>query len=157
MEPERLPALEKEEYDALIEEKFLCRIAFNGERHPKVAPFLYVFDGSHMYFLASRYGSKVDYFERDPRVCVEVEDNSEDLSDFGFVALYGELEEVEDPDEGREVRRMFVDLIEGEELSEQVLSAFGHSPEEPVDSIMESDRFMTWRLVGVERIVGLGD
>ena len=52
----KMPSMKKQEYDRLIEEEFICRIAFNGESHPHVAPFLYVFDGKFMYFLSTKYG-----------------------------------------------------------------------------------------------------
>lgn len=157
MEPRKLSEMEKREYDDLIENESLCRIAFKGSEYPKVSPFLYVFDGEHMSFLASKYGKKVDYFEENPKVCVEVESYSPDMSAFGFVALSGRLEEVDDTNEERSIRERFVDLIRDEEFSEEVLSAFGHSPDDRVEALIESERFLTWRLVDVGKIVGLGN
>ncbi|WP_348305244.1 hypothetical protein [Methanothrix sp.] len=34
----KMPSMKKQEYDRLIEEEFICRITFNGESHPHVAP-----------------------------------------------------------------------------------------------------------------------
>ena len=62
----KIPSMKKIEYDQLINEGFMSRIAFKGEKHPYVAPFLYVFDGHFMYFLSTKYGKKVQYFQQDP-------------------------------------------------------------------------------------------
>ena len=42
------------------------RIAFQGEKYPYIAPFLYVFDGSFLYFLSTKYGKKIEYFRKSP-------------------------------------------------------------------------------------------
>ncbi len=49
----KMPSMKKSEYDTLIEDSYICRIAFKGESHPYIAPFLYVFDGKFMYFLST--------------------------------------------------------------------------------------------------------
>ena len=55
MDVVKIPRMEKQEYDRLIEKGYVCRIAFQGEKYPYIAPFLYVFDGSFMYFLSTKY------------------------------------------------------------------------------------------------------
>ena len=52
----KIPRMEKQEYDRLIEKGYICRIAFQGEKYPYIAPFLYVFDGSFLYFGRAEYG-----------------------------------------------------------------------------------------------------
>jgi len=52
----KMPSMKKSEYDTLVEDSYICRIAFKGERHPYIAPFLYIFDGKFMYFLSTKYG-----------------------------------------------------------------------------------------------------
>lgn len=153
----KLPSMKKQEYDRLIEEEYICRIAFKGESHPHVAPFLYIFDGKFMYFLSTNYGKKVIHFRQNPAVTVEVERYSPDLSSFSFVALPGRLEEVEDHDTKCLVREMFVELIRNKNLSTNVLSALGHSPDEPVESLLTEGRNSVWKLVGVKagKISGL--
>ena len=153
----KLPSMKKQEYDRLIEEEYICRIAFKGESHPHVAPFLYIFDGKFMYFLSTNYGKKVVHFRQNPAVTVEVERYRPDLSSFSFVALPGRLEEVEDHDTKCLVRKMFVELIRNKNLSSNVLSALGHSPDEPVESLLTEGRNSVWKLVGVKagRISGL--
>jgi nitroimidazol reductase NimA-like FMN-containing flavoprotein (pyridoxamine 5'-phosphate oxidase superfamily) len=153
----KMPRMDKSEYDRLIGEEHVCRIAFQGERHPYIAPFLYVFDGRFMYFLSTKYGRKVQHFRQNPYVTVEVERYSPDLSHFSFVALPGSLIEVEDQEQKRAVREMFVSMIKDKGLSPNVLSALGHSPEEPVEALLVEGRSSVWKLVGVkvDEILGL--
>ncbi len=156
MDPVRIPKVPKAEYDALIARQYVSRIAFGacGE-HPYVAPFMYVFDGNRLYFLSTKYGRKMVFFENDPRVSVEIEEYAPDLSAFEFVSLQGRLEEVTDPAQQREVRERFVDMIRDRGLSTRVLTAFGHTPEDGPEAILGGERSMVWRLEGVRDIVAL--
>ncbi|MGA9621667.1 pyridoxamine 5'-phosphate oxidase family protein, partial [Methanoregula sp.] len=70
MDVVKIPRMEKQEYDRLIEKGYVCRIAFQGEKYPYIAPFLYVFDGSFMYFLSTKYGKKQEYFKKSPHASV---------------------------------------------------------------------------------------
>ncbi len=153
----KMPRMEKLEYDRLIGEEHVCRIAFQGERHPYIAPFLYVFDGRFMYFLSTKYGRKVQHFRRNPFVTVEVERYSPDLSHFSFVALPGRLVEIEDSEQKRAVRERFIQLIKTKGLSSNVMSALGHSPDEPPEALIIEERNSVWKLVGVkaDEILGL--
>lgn len=153
----KMPRMAKSEYDRLIRDEHVCRIAFQGERHPYIAPFLYVFDGRFMYFLSTKYGRKVQHFRSNPNVTVEVERYSPDLAHFSFVALPGRLIEVQDSDQKRAVKEMFVQLIKGKGLSPNVMSALGHTPDEPVEALISEERNSVWKLVGVrlDEILGL--
>lgn len=153
----KMPRMGKTEYDRLVKEQYICRIAFKGEEHPYIAPFLYVFDGRFMYFLSTNYGKKVQYFRNNPNVIVEIENYSPDLSTFSFVALPGRLVEVEELGQKSRVRESFVNLIKSKGLSSNVLSALGHSPEEPVEVLLAGERNLVWKLEGVkvDEILGL--
>jgi len=153
----KMPRMAKSEYDRLVEEQYVCRIAFQGEKHPYIAPFIYVFDGRFMYFLSTNYGKKVKHFRDNPFVTVEIEHYSPDLSSFRFVALPGRLVQVEDAPQKSAVREMFVRLIRSRGLSPNVLSALGHSPQEPVEVLLRDEKSSVWKLVGVkvEGILGL--
>ena len=155
MDVVKIPRMDNGERDRLIEEEHLCRIAFKGDRYPHIAPFVYFFDGRFMYFLSTKYGRKLDHFREDPHVSVEVERYAPDLSSYRFVTMRGQLAEVEDPQEKRRVREGFVDLIRRKDLSRNVLLALGHSPDDPLESIVEEERSLIWKLVEVEKIVGL--
>ena len=145
----KMPHMKKSDYDLLINEEFICRIALAGDEHPYIAPFLYVFDGKFMYFLSTKYGRKIEHFKRNPFATVEVERYTHDLSYFSFVAIPGRLTEVEDPEIKRRVREMFVQLIKNRGLSPNVLSALGHSPDEPPETLLTDERNSVWQLVGV--------
>ncbi len=155
MEIVKIPRMDKEEYDRLIAEGYLCRIAFQGDKYPYIAPFLYVFDGRFLYFLSTKYGKKIDYFRKSPYVSVEVERYSSDLSYYTFVTMQGRLEEVEDSIEKKLIRERFVDLIVGRHLSNNILGALGHSPEDPPEAIAREERSLVWRLTGVKDLVAL--
>jgi nitroimidazol reductase NimA-like FMN-containing flavoprotein (pyridoxamine 5'-phosphate oxidase superfamily) len=151
----KIPRMEKEEYDRLIKENYVSRIAFKGDSYPYVAPFLYVFDGHNLFFLSTKYGKKIRYFNENPDVAVEIERISPDLSSYTFVTLLGKLVEVTDRTEGRRVRQQFVNMIKTRGLSSNVVAALGHSPAEPLDSIVNENRSVVWKLDKVEEIVAL--
>ena len=151
----KIPPMEKREYDRLIEENCVCRIAFRGDRFPYIAPFLYTFDGKYLHFLPTRYGRKIEYFRRDPSVSVEIERYAGDLSSYHFVSLQGMLREITDPGEMKRVRQAFVDMIRKRKLSSHVMAALGYTPGDPPEKIAREDRNLVWRLVGVRDIVAL--
>jgi len=151
----KIPRMEKQEYDRLIDEGYVCRIAFQGEKYPYIAPFLYVFDGKFLYFLSTKYGRKNDLFKKHPYVSVEVEKYSSDLSCYTFVTMQGYLVQEEDAITKKIVRKKFVDLIEERNLSTNILAALGHQPDEPVDAITAEERSNIWKLTGVVDIVAL--
>jgi nitroimidazol reductase NimA-like FMN-containing flavoprotein (pyridoxamine 5'-phosphate oxidase superfamily) len=152
----KMPPMDRSEYDLLVEEEFICRIAFKGGDHPYIAPFLYVFDGRFMYFLSTRYGKKVQYFRQNPSVTVEIERFAPDLSSFSFVAIPGRIEEVLDPEIKSIVRQKFVELIRKKNLSSNVLSALGHRPNEPIEALLTEEKNSVWRLIGVNVMDILG-
>ncbi|HOX35690.1 MAG TPA: pyridoxamine 5'-phosphate oxidase family protein [Methanoregulaceae archaeon] len=155
MEIVKIPRMEKKEYDRLIDKGYICRIAFQGEKYPYIAPFLYVFDGSFLYFLSTKYGKKIEYFRKSPYVSVEVDKYSKDLSSFMFVTLQGYLEEVDDAIEKKLIRERFVDMIVDKDLSCNILAALGHSPNDAPIAIVEEERSLVWKLVGVKDLVAL--
>ena len=155
MEPIKIPKMPKAEYDSLITRQHVSRIAFGACEHPYIAPFMYVFDGKYLYFLSTKYGRKIEYFKSNPKVSVEIEEYAPDLSAFTFVSLQGNLEEVQDSKQKKEVRKLFVDMIKNKTLSPHVLSALGHSPSEPIEALEREERSMVWKLVGVKDIVAL--
>ena len=153
----KMPSMDKSEYDMLVEEEHICRIAFKGESHPYIAPFLYIFDGKFMYFLSTKYGKKVQYFRQNPSVTVEVERFTPDLSNFSFVAIPGRIEEVLDSEIKSNVRQKFVELIKKKNLSSNVLSALGHKPDEPIEALLTEESNSVWKLtsVNIRDILGL--
>lgn len=155
MEILKIPRMKKPEYDKLIRDSWVCRIAFRGDTFPYIAPFLYVFDGKYMYFLSTRYGRKIDYFRKSPSVSVEVDSFSRDMSCFTFMSLQGELAEITSPAEKEKIRKDFVTMIKKRNLSPTVLSALGYSPADPPEIINREERTLVWKLTGVRDIVAL--
>jgi nitroimidazol reductase NimA-like FMN-containing flavoprotein (pyridoxamine 5'-phosphate oxidase superfamily) len=155
MKPVKIPRMPKTEYDSLIKRHYVSRIAFGACEHPYIAPFMYVFDGKYLYFLSTKYGRKMEYFKSNPKVSVEIEEYTPDLSAFTFVSLQGFLEEVTDPSQKKKVREQFVGMIKNKGLSPHVLSALGHSPADSPETIVTQERSMVWKLVGVKDIVAL--
>ncbi len=151
----KIPHMDKQEYDQLISENHVSQIAFKGDEHPYVAPFLYVFDGRHLYFLSTKYGKKIEFFKQNPNVAVEIERFSADMSSYTFVTLLGHLTEVNDDDEGRRIREAFVNMIKTRGLSSHVLAALGHSPAEPLDAVLHENRSLIWKLDEVKDIIAL--
>lgn len=155
MEIVKIPKMEKEEYDALISEGYIARIAFQGEKYPYIAPFLYVFDGRFLYFLSTKYGRKNELFRKSPYVSVEVEKFTKDLSCYTFVTMQGYLRQEEDSILKKVVREKFVNMIREKHLSKNILAALGHKPGDPIESIASEERSNIWKLTGVVDIVAL--
>lgn len=151
----KIPRMEKNEYDNLIKENYICRIAFRGDSFPYIVPFLYSFDGKFLYFLPTRYGRKIDYFHKDPHVSVEIEYYADDFSSYKFISLQGILEEITNDSEKKKIRSDFVDLIKERKLSSNVLAALGYETSDPLEIITQEDRNMVWRLTGVKEVVAL--
>jgi len=155
MEILKIPHMEKEEYDKLIAENHISRIAFIGNDYPYVAPFLYVFDGHHLYFLSTKYGKKIQYVQRNPNVAVEIEEFSPDMSSYTFVTLLGRLTEINEEPKSTRIRKEFVNMIKTRNLSSNIIAALGHSPAEPLESIVNASRSLIWKLEAVKDIVAL--
>ena len=135
--------MNKKEYDELIHDENLCRIAFQGE-YPYIAPFLYVFDGKFLYFLSTKYGKKIELFSNNPKVAVEIEKYSENLTDYKFVTLQGSIREVVENNEKLKIKEYFVNMIKYKNLSSKILAALGHSPGEPLESLLNEDKSYVW-------------
>ncbi len=153
--PLKIPKMLKPEYDSLIRNNVVSRIAFSGKEYPYIAPFLYVFDEKNLYFLSTRYGKKMELFSQNHAVSVEIESVAPDMSTYKFVTLLGTLSEVTDDERKRAVKNHFVKLISDKKISENSLYALGHSPTESAEKIISEERTMVWKLVDVKEIVAL--
>jgi len=148
----KLPKMSKKEYDKLISKQYLCRVAFKGDKYPYIAPLLYIFDGNYMYFLSTNYGKKISFFREYPYVLVEIEEYEKDFSDFSFMVLSGKLVQINDETEDTKIRREFINMMKKRNLSKNILIALGHSPEDPLDSLVNEKRSLVWKLTDVEEI-----
>jgi nitroimidazol reductase NimA-like FMN-containing flavoprotein (pyridoxamine 5'-phosphate oxidase superfamily) len=155
MEIVRIPRMQKQEYDRLIEENHVCRIAFQGEDGPYIAPFMYTFDGRYLYFLSTKYGKKIALFQKNPSVAVEIERYAPDLSSYTFITLRGRLEEIGGAGAKKSIREGFARMIRSRNLSPRIMAALGHDPMDPPEALARGDRTMVWKLTGVREIVAL--
>lgn len=151
---QKVPLLNKNDYDRLIENNFVSRIAFNGE-YPYIAPFLYVFHENKLFFLSTKYGKKIRRLKKNPQVAVEIEKYASDLSEYQFVTLQGQIVEEEFVNKQKEVRKLFAELIESKNLSRNILAALGHSPDDPLECLVEKECSYVWKLVNIKKIIGI--
>jgi len=121
-----MPRMGKHEIEQLIREQFLCRIAFKGESLPYIAPFQYAVIGDTLYFHFTDYGKKMNFFNQETPVCVEIEQYTPDLSEYRFVVLTGKLRLVEDNEERKKAIEEMVALGK-QRLSSNFLVAHGFS------------------------------
>lgn len=105
----KLPRMDSNEINELIESNGICRIAFMGDEYPYIAPFQYVKYDDHLYFHFTDYGRKMRLIEKNNRVCVSVEKLNEDMSDFKFVVLNGRLEKVDNLNERFQVIKKLIE------------------------------------------------
>jgi len=98
---------------------------------------------------------KIEEIKRSPNVAVEIEKYAEDMSDYKFANLQGRIVEVNDEEDEKKIKEMFIKMIKDRNLSNKALAAIGHSPDEPIQLILEEDRTMVWKLVDLKQIVAL--
>ena len=155
MRPVKLPKMDKQEIDKLINEQFLCRIAFSDEKVPYIAPFQYVSIDGQLYFHFTNYGRKIDFLKEGKPVCVEIEKYTQDLSKYSFVVLTGELKLVTDPQEkAKAVEKMAV-AGKHKRLSSNFLVAHGFSKEADWSSLTMNKHLVIVKLENVIEKIGL--
>lgn len=146
--------MQREEIERVIDRQRLCRIAFRGDKYPYVAPFQYAYVNGTLYFHFTSYGKKMDLLEKDPRVCVEIEEFRPDLSEYRFVVLMGTLERVAEPHErALAIRRMAEAGKEG--LSPNFLAAHGFRREEGWSSLTPEKPLTIMKLTDVAEVAAL--
>jgi len=118
--------MEDQEIEKMILNQIICRIAFNGEKHPYIAPFQYVYLNNTLYFHFTNYGRKMNLIKKDNRVCVEIEEFESDLSNNYFIALKGSLKVVNNVLERKAVMEKFFEVGKNR-LSTNFLEAHGFS------------------------------
>jgi hypothetical protein len=71
------------------------------------------------------------------------------------VTLQGQIIKEESPERRKEIRKLFVNLIESNGLSRNILAALGHSPDDPLEILVQKECSYVWKLVNVKSIVGI--
>jgi nitroimidazol reductase NimA-like FMN-containing flavoprotein (pyridoxamine 5'-phosphate oxidase superfamily) len=151
----KLPKMTKQEMWKLIRRQRLCRIAFKGDDYPYMAPFQYVVLNDTLYFHFTDYGTKMKLIENDKRVCVEIEEYREDLSEYSFIVLRGTLKLVTDPKERSDAITQL--SIEGEQkLSPNFLPAHGFKKTDNWNSLTpRNSSLVAVKLENVTQEIGL--
>jgi nitroimidazol reductase NimA-like FMN-containing flavoprotein (pyridoxamine 5'-phosphate oxidase superfamily) len=95
----------REEIDAIIRSADVCRLAFAADDEPYLVPISFGYDGVALYIHTAKTGRKIDFIERNSKVCFEFESNvklREDARDackwtfdFESVIGYGTVTELE--------------------------------------------------------------
>ncbi len=150
----KLPRMNEDEVSSLLEKQMLCRIAFRGNHYPYVAPFQYTIVNGILYFHFTNYGRKMKLLGSNKGVCVEIEKYKQDLSEYRFVILRGELEVVIDSKERVQVIKKMA--REGKaKLSRNFLAAHGLSRLGDWSSLEEEENAVIVRLQRIVEKIGL--
>jgi nitroimidazol reductase NimA-like FMN-containing flavoprotein (pyridoxamine 5'-phosphate oxidase superfamily) len=119
-----------------------------------MAPFQYVVLNGYLYFHFTDYGKKMKLLESDKRVCVEIEEYREDLSEYSFIILRGNLKVITDPQERAEAIRKISE--EGEQkLSPNFLPAHGFKKEDGWASLSSEKPLIVIKLEDIAQEIGL--
>lgn len=155
MEIFKLPKMTKTEMWKLIRRRNICRIAFKGTDYPYMAPFQYVVLNDTLYFHFTDYGTKMKLIENDKRVCVEIEEYREDLSEYSFIILRGLLNLVTDMEE----RAMALQKLAEEgslKLSQNFLPAHGFRKEDGWNALTpKNSSLVIIKLENITQQIGL--
>jgi uncharacterized protein len=149
----KMPKMKNDEIEKLINEQFLCRIAFKGD-FPYITPFQYVVQNKTLYFHFTDYGKKINFFKQEAPVCVEIEQYTSDLSEYRFVVLTGKLRLVEDSKE----RKMAIEKMAQEgkkKLSPNFLIAHGFSKDSDWSAFTAEKPILIIKLVEIQEKIGL--
>jgi nitroimidazol reductase NimA-like FMN-containing flavoprotein (pyridoxamine 5'-phosphate oxidase superfamily) len=146
--------MSRKEIDGLIDEQFLCRIAFRGSEGVYIAPFQYVFMNERLYFHFTDYGNKMAFLREGFPVCVEIEKYSPDLSEYAFVILTGTLKMVAEEEERRKVIQKMA-KIGSAKLSPNFLYAHGFDSQSGWSAFNAEQPILILRLEKVTSIKGL--
>jgi nitroimidazol reductase NimA-like FMN-containing flavoprotein (pyridoxamine 5'-phosphate oxidase superfamily) len=151
----KLPKMTKQEMWKRIRRQRLCRIAFKGDDYPYMAPFQYAVMDDTLYFHFTDYGKKMKLLDKDKRICVEIEEYREDLSEYSFIVLRGSLKVVTDPQERAKALQKLAQ--EGEQkLSPNFLPAHGFKKEDGWSSLTpKNTSLVVIKLENINQEIGL--
>jgi nitroimidazol reductase NimA-like FMN-containing flavoprotein (pyridoxamine 5'-phosphate oxidase superfamily) len=150
----KLLKMEDQEVEKIILNQIICRIAFNGEKHPYIAPFQYVYLNSTLYFHFTNYGRKMNLIKKDNRVCVEIEEFESDLSKYYFISLKGSLKVVNNVLERKAVMEKFFEVGKNR-LSTNFLEAHGFSKELDWSVFSQEKQLLFLKLDDIKERIGL--
>ena len=120
-----------------------------------MAPFQYVVLNDVLYFHFTDYGKKMKLLDNDQRVCVEIEEYKEDLSEYSFIVLRGTLNVVTNQQERINALQKLAE--EGEKkFSPNFLPAHGFKKEEGWHSLTPKNAsLIVIKLENITQEIGL--
>jgi nitroimidazol reductase NimA-like FMN-containing flavoprotein (pyridoxamine 5'-phosphate oxidase superfamily) len=148
----RLPSMTDEETDTLLRSQRICRMALNDRPQPYIIPLDYVYMDHKMYFHFANYGKKIQLFDNDPHVSVEVDKYNEDVSKYCSVTLMGRLVKVSDQQEKNRVSEALLNRIDAGGKESNVAARHGY--EKLNDKTLSSSSSLLFRL-DVDQYVAL--
>jgi hypothetical protein len=146
--------MSEKEINELVENQFICRIAFKGEDYPYLVPFRYIKMNDTLYFHFTDYGKKMKLLSSDERACIQIETYEQDLSEYKFISYRGKLKKVENEDERRRAIKKFRETGR-RDLSTNFLAAHGFDPDKGWDQFSPDKDLVIVKLVDVAERVGL--
>jgi len=147
----KLPKMKDSEIADLINEQFLCRVAFKGTTYPYIAPFQYSVVNGTIYLHFTEYGKKMNFLEQGTPVSVEIERYTPNLSEYAFVVLTGRLKLVENLEERKAAVQKMAELGKNR-LSPNFLVAHGFSKGSEWLSFSESQEILIIKLEVTEKM-----
>jgi len=151
----KLPTMERQRVEELLQQQVICRIAFRGDEYPYMAPFQYAYIDGNLYFHFTRYGKKMKLIEQDNRVAVEIETYEPDLHQYCFVVFRGEIEIVKDSDErARAIKHMAE--VGAKQLSSNFLAAHGMKKSDGWNSLSPEKPLAIMKLKSIIETIALG-
>jgi uncharacterized protein len=147
----KLPKMKDSEIADLINEQFLCRVAFKGTTYPYIAPFQYSVVNGTIYLHFTEYGRKMNFLEQGTAVSVEIERYTPNLSEYAFVVLTGRLKLVENLEERKAAVKKMAELGK-KKLSSNFLVAHGFSKGSEWLNFSESQEILIIKLEVTEKM-----
>ncbi len=118
--------LDRRVIDHIIRASQVCRLGLAIDGEPYLVPVSFGYDGQALFFHTSKNGRKIEFFERNPRVCLEFENAVRLLRDnpdpcrwsfaYETVIGYGRVSELTELSEMESGLRHVVRHYAGEEV-----------------------------------------
>ena len=107
----KLPSMSGAEVDDLLKSGRICRMALNDRPQPYIIPLDYVYVNGKIYFHFADYGKKMELFEKDPHVGVEIDRFNDGITRYESVTIMGTLSKVTDPGEKKAASEALINSV----------------------------------------------
>ena len=92
-----LGIMKPQEIDTVVRQQVIARLGCYADGKVYVVPVSYAYDGNYFY-LISRDGKKIETMRKNPSVCLQIDD-MQNMSSWQSVILWGEFEELTEPED----------------------------------------------------------